>query len=61
MNAAATVERLYPAVAALPQALRAEVRAQLHTAIVPTGGVLFDERQPCHGFPFVLDGAIRVT
>jgi len=61
MSAAASLEALYPAVAALPGALRAAVREQLRTAEVPAGEVLFDERQPCQGFPFVLAGAIRVT
>ena len=28
---------------------------------VPSGAVLFDERQPCQGFPVVLTGAIRVA
>jgi len=28
---------------------------------VPAGTVLFDERQPCQGFPFILDGGIRVS
>jgi CRP/FNR family transcriptional regulator len=28
---------------------------------VPAGTVLFDERQPCAGFPLVLEGDIRVT
>jgi CRP/FNR family transcriptional regulator len=28
---------------------------------VPAGTVLFDEHQPCQGFPFVLSGVIRVV
>ena len=28
---------------------------------MPSGARLFDERQPCQGFPFVLAGAIRVA
>jgi CRP/FNR family transcriptional regulator len=61
MNTAAAVERLYPVIVALPLALRDQVSAQLRTTTVPGGAVLFDEKQPCLGFPFVLDGAIRVS
>ena len=28
---------------------------------VPSGATIFDERQPCQGFPFILSGAIRVA
>lgn len=27
----------------------------------PAGGVLFDAKQPCHGFPLVLEGSVRVA
>ena len=50
----------YPILAHLPKALRERVLAEAQTLTVPAGTVLFDERQPCRGFPFVLDGAIRV-
>ncbi len=55
------LERLYPVLSQLPAPLRDTVHAQLRTATVPAGTVLFDERQPCQGFPFVLAGAIRVA
>jgi CRP/FNR family transcriptional regulator, anaerobic regulatory protein len=61
MSAAPRLERLYPVIAGLPPALREQVLAAARTATVPAGAVLFDEHQPCLGFPFVLDGAIRVT
>jgi CRP/FNR family transcriptional regulator len=61
MNTAATVEQLYPVIVALPLALRDQVSAQLRATTVSAGTVLFDEHQPCLGFPFVLDGAIRVS
>jgi CRP/FNR family transcriptional regulator len=61
MSTAATVERLYPVLAGLPGQLREQVRTQLRMSTVPAGTVLFDEQQPCLGFPFVLDGAIRVS
>jgi CRP/FNR family transcriptional regulator len=31
------------------------------TVPLPSGATVFDERQPCRGFPFVLEGAIRVA
>ena len=57
---AATLQALYPVLDALPPALRADVDAQARTLSVPAGTVLFDERQPCQGFPFILTGGIRV-
>lgn len=48
---------LYPPLADLP-ADRLD-RAQRMT--VPAGTVLFDEHQPCRGFPFLLCGSIRVV
>jgi CRP/FNR family transcriptional regulator len=35
--------------------------AEAQLVQVPAGGVLFDTRQPCRGFPLVLQGAIRVS
>lgn len=58
MNAA--LQTLYPVFAALPAELRGRVLEQAQTLTVPAGTVLFDERQPCQGFPFILDGSIRV-
>lgn len=52
---------LYPVLLELPAAMRAEVSAALQPMTVPAGTVLFDERQPCQGFPFVLSGGIRVV
>ncbi|CAG0989856.1 Transcriptional regulator SdrP [Rhodocyclaceae bacterium] len=51
---------LYPVLDALPSPLQAQVAAQAQTVVVPAGAVLFDERQPCQGFPFILRGGIRV-
>jgi CRP/FNR family transcriptional regulator len=51
---------LYPALAEVAPATRAEVLAQAQRIAVPAGTVLFDERQTCQGFPFVLAGAVRV-
>ena len=55
------LEGQYPVLAELPPKLRAEIAAAAQAVTVPSGATLFDERQPCQGFPFVLAGAIRVT
>lgn len=60
MNGAA-LQSLYPVLDALPANLRAKVLEQAQAMTVPAGTVLFDERQPCQGFPFILDGGIRVS
>ncbi|HZV54173.1 MAG TPA: Crp/Fnr family transcriptional regulator [Rhodocyclaceae bacterium] len=60
MNAQPLSE-LYPVLAKLPAALGGKVLAQVQTVTVPAGAVLFDEHQPCQGFPFVLAGGIRVV
>lgn len=53
---------LYPAVAGLPEALRADVLAtESHHLFVPTQTRLFDEGTPCQGFPMVLAGEVRVA
>ena len=52
----------YPSVAELPSAVRDEVLARhAQTVQVDAGTVLFEERSPCRGFPFVLDGEVRVA
>lgn len=51
---------LYPVLAELPADLRTRLEAGIQRMTVPAGTVLFDEHQPCQGFPFVLEGAIRV-
>lgn len=52
---------LYPVLSTLP----APVARRLHDAgrpmQVPAGTLLFDEHQPCQGFPFVLTGGVRVV
>ena len=52
---------LYPVLEALPAAKRAEVLARSQVMTVPAGSIVFDDRQTCHGFPFVLSGGIRVV
>lgn len=60
MNLAA-LDTLYPVLEHLPADLRRRLGEALQVVTVPAGSVLFDEHQPCQGFPFVLDGAIRVA
>jgi len=56
-----TLAELYPVLDALPAAKRAEVLARSQLMEVPAGTIVFDDRQACHGFPFVLAGGIRVV
>jgi CRP/FNR family transcriptional regulator, anaerobic regulatory protein len=55
------LNELYPVLTKIPAHLGAKVLSQVQRMIVPAGTVMFDEHQPCQGFPFVLDGAIRVV
>ena len=52
---------LYPVLGKLPAALLQRVGEALQRIDLPPGTVVFDERQPCRGFPFILGGAIRVA
>jgi CRP/FNR family transcriptional regulator len=56
----ADLSTLYPVLAKLPANLCQQALAQAQPLTVPAGTVLFDEHQPCQGFPFVLSGGIRV-
>ena len=60
MNTAA-LKLLYPVLDQLPPALTQALADTAQTLSLPTGTVVFDELQPCRGFPFVLEGAIRVV
>jgi CRP/FNR family transcriptional regulator len=51
----------YPVLAELPAAARAELLAALQWLELPAGAAVFDERQACPGFPFVVRGSIRVS
>lgn len=53
--------RLYPALDAVDVQIRSNALLQAQVFTVPGGTVLFDERQQCKGFPFVLSGAVRVV
>ena len=52
---------LYPVLQDLPAPLRERLLAESQPMTVPAGTVLFDEHQPCQGFPFVLAGSVRVV
>ncbi len=52
--------QLYPALAGLPVAELDSLLSQAMVAPLPAGTVVFDEDQPCQGFPLLLSGSIRV-
>jgi CRP/FNR family transcriptional regulator, anaerobic regulatory protein len=51
---------LYPALDALSPSARARLLLSSQQIKLPAGAQVFDEHQRCGGFPFVLEGAIRV-
>lgn len=59
--ALAALATLYPVLQELPGPLWTRLAAAAREITVPAGTVLFDERQPCQGFPCVLSGGIRVV
>lgn len=50
----------YPMLAQLPPASRLLIATASHWASVPAGQLLFDDHQACQGFPFVIEGSVRV-
>jgi len=50
----------YPMLRDLPAADQAELLATASVMHLPAGTVLFDENQPCQGFPLLLSGSIHV-
>ena len=51
----------FPVFRDVPGALLERVLAEAALARAPAGSVLFDARQPCRGFPLVLEGSVRVA
>jgi len=51
---------LHPMLAALPASEREALLAGAHHLKLPAGSVVFDENQPCQGFPLLLSGVVRV-
>ena len=60
-NRNARLAARYPVIASLTPAARTRLQQAAHWIRVPTGAMLFDERQACEGFPFVIDGSVRVS
>lgn len=50
----------YPMLRELPAADQAELLAAASVMHLPAGTVVFEENQPCQGFPLLLSGNIRV-
>ena len=51
----------YPALRDIPPLQLRSLTDALHWLRLPAGTVVFDERQSCSGFPFILQGSIRVA
>jgi CRP/FNR family transcriptional regulator len=54
------VLRTYPMLRELPADTLSELLAQATYMKVPAGAMMFDENQPCMGFPLLLSGSARV-
>jgi CRP/FNR family transcriptional regulator len=52
--------QLFPMLRELPATELESLLASANAMHVPAGAVLFDENQPCQGFPLLLSGSIRV-
>ncbi len=53
---------LYPVLATMDEAERGAVlRSEAQAVSVPAGTTLFEEGQPCRGFPLLLSGSVRVA
>jgi len=51
----------FPALGGLSSARLERLVADGQVLQVPAGAILFDAKQPCRGFPLVLEGAVRVV
>ncbi|MFN4063674.1 helix-turn-helix domain-containing protein [Azoarcus communis] len=60
MNSAALTQS-YPILADLSPAARQMLLEAARWMTVPAGTVLFDDHQACEGFPFVVEGSVRVS
>ena len=52
--------QIYPMLRELPAAQLEDLLANAAAMHLPVGTVMFDENQPCQGFPLLLSGMIRV-
>jgi len=55
------LQRLFPTLAQLPEALAREVERQATPVNVPGGTLLFDAGAACQALPLVLDGRVKVS
>ena len=55
------LSQLYPALAGLPAPILAQALQPQFILRLPAGTEIFAERQPCRGFPLLLEGSIRVV
>lgn len=51
----------FPVLAEVPSARLDALVASLQVLEVPAGTILFDAKQPCRGFPLLLEGTVRVS
>lgn len=55
------LDACYPVIAALSAPARAQLTHSARWLHVPAGTLLFDDHQPCEGFPFIVEGSVRVS
>ncbi|HNV92305.1 MAG TPA: Crp/Fnr family transcriptional regulator [Thauera aminoaromatica] len=58
---AGRLEARYPVLAELSAPARTRLLQSAHWMHVPAGAMLFDDHQACEGFPFVVEGTVRVS
>lgn len=51
----------YPMISALPESAQLRLLHAARWARVSAGSLLFDDHQVCEGFPFVVEGSVRVV
>jgi CRP/FNR family transcriptional regulator, anaerobic regulatory protein len=51
----------YPALQGLPDAALQALLDKALRLVLPAGSLIFDEHQPCQGFPLLLAGSVRVV
>jgi CRP/FNR family transcriptional regulator len=55
------LESRYPVLAALSAPAHSRLLHSAQWMRVPAGAMLFDDRQSCEGFPFIVEGSVRVS
>lgn len=61
MNDATLLRNRYPVIDALAPAARERLLEAARWMDIPAGALLFDDHQSCEGFPFVVEGSVRVA